>query len=629
MRTDPRDLGARLLPGAEGVNFRVWAPRHRFLDVELLAPATVRLPMKGDDAGVFEVVAPEARAGTDYVFVMEGERRRPDPRSRHQPQGVHGPSRVVDPSIFPWTDADWRGLPLKSLVFYELHVGTFTPEGTFEAVIPHLDHLWDLGIRAVEIMPVAEFPGGRNWGYDGVHLFAPQSSYGGPDGLRQLVDACHARGLAFILDVVYNHLGPEGNYLGEFGPYFSARYRTPWGEALNFDGPDSDAVRGHFIDNALSWAREYHVDGLRLDAVHGIFDFSARHVLEELRSEVGVLSGELGRPIHVIAESDLNDVRVIAPKEQGGWGHDAQWSDDFHHAARALLTGERRAYFADFGSVADVEKAMIEGFVHDGRYSSFRRRRHGNSAKDRPGEQFVICLQNHDQVANATDGARLASRVDGARLRVGAALLACTPALPLFFQGEEWGTVTPFYYFVSHSDPELMEAVRRGRRAEHEAFLASQDDGALSHVAAFADPAAEDTFKACRLDWGEKNAAANAHMLALHQSLLALRREHPSLGNCRRDLSRARANEEDRSLVVVREDPGGERATCLFNLSDAEVTIGGAFDAGRHRRLLSTAEARFGGKGSQLPPEEIEASDRGGVVVLGPWTAAIYLEMVA
>ncbi|MBK5257032.1 MAG: malto-oligosyltrehalose trehalohydrolase, partial [Vicinamibacteria bacterium] len=330
MRSDPCDLGARVLPEGQGVIFRIWAPRLESLELELVAPMTQRTPMRRKEAGVFEGLAPKARRGADYFFVLEGERRRPDPRSRHQPHGVHGSSRVVDPGVFRWSDAGWSGHPLKSYVLYELHVGTFTPEGTFDAVIARLDHLAELGVTAVEIMPVAEFPGERNWGYDGVHLFAPQSSYGGPDGLRRLVDACHARGLAFVLDVVYNHIGPEGNYLDELGPYFSDRYRTPWGDALNFDGPESDPVRGHFIDNALYWAREFHADGLRLDAVHGIFDFSARHVLEELRAEMGDLSKHLGRPLHIIAESDLNDVRVIAPPERGGWGHDAQWSDDFH-----------------------------------------------------------------------------------------------------------------------------------------------------------------------------------------------------------------------------------------------------------------------------------------------------------
>ncbi len=582
--------------------------------------------MQSQVPGVFEAVAPEARAGADYYLILEGEKRRPDPRSRHQPLGVHGPSRVVDPQAFPWSDASWRGRPLKSSVFYELHVGTFTREGTFDAVISRLDHLVDLGVTAVEIMPVAEFPGQRNWGYDGVHLFAPQSSYGGPDGLRRLVDACHARSLAMVLDVVYNHLGPEGNYLGEFGPYFSDRYKTPWGDALNFDGPDSDPVRGHFIDNALFWVREYHLDALRLDAVHGIFDFSARHVLEELRAEIGSLSEELGRSAHVIAESDLNDVRVIAPPERGGWGHDAQWSDDFHHAARALLTGEKRAYFADFGSVDDLRKAMVEGFVHDGRYSSYRRRRHGNSAADRPGEQFVVCLQNHDQIANATQGARLAALVEASRLRVGAALLACSPTLPLLFQGEEWGTTTPFYYFVSHRDLGLIDAVRRGRRAEHEDFFAAEGGSRTGPAQEFADPADPATFEACRLDWGEARGVENAQLLGLHKALFELRRAHPSLGNCRRDLTRAMVDETRRTLSLIRSDPDGETTTCLFNLSEAECDLRAVLGPGGHRRLLSTSELRFGGDPARLPPETVDASStRESPVTLAPWSAAIYL----
>jgi maltooligosyltrehalose trehalohydrolase len=626
MREDPRDLGARVLPGGTGVSFRVWAPRACSVELELVRPAARRTPLEAGPDGLFHLVVPDLGAGADYFFILDGERRRPDPRSRHQPEGVHGPSRVVDPASFRWTDRGWRGRPFTGWVLYELHVGTFTSEGTFEAVIARLPHLVDLGVTAVEIMPVAEFPGGRNWGYDGVHLYAPQSSYGGPEGLHRLVDACHGQGLAFVLDVVYNHLGPEGNYLGEYGPYFSDRYHTPWGDAVNFDGPDSDPVRGHFIDNALMWARDYHVDALRLDAVHGIFDFSARHVLEELRSELGRLAGAVSRPLHLIAESDLNDVRVIAPPERGGWGHDAQWSDDFHHAARALLTGERRGYFGDYGTVADLGKAITEGFVYDGRYSAYRRRRHGNSAADRPGEQFVVCLQNHDQVANATQGARLASILDADRLRLGAALLACVPSLPLLFQGEEWGTKTPFYYFISYDDPALNDAVRRGRRAEHEDFVAAHERAAGGPGEAFADPVAPATFAACRLDWDEPGRPAHAQLLALHRALFALRRDHPSLGNCRRDLTRVSLDQAHRTLVLVRQDPGGETATALFNLSDTPRDLPLAGGPGRHPRLLSTCEARFGGDEAALPPAAIDvAPGPVGRVGCPPWSAAVYL----
>lgn len=620
MRSDPRNLGARVLPGAGGVAFRAWAPFVRSLDLEIVGPIKRRLPMQPGADGVFEIVVEEARAGADYFLVKDDQAKLPDPRSRHQPQGVHGPSRVVDPAEFAWTDASWPGVQLKDHVIYELHVGTFTAEGTFDAVVPRLGHLKDLGVTAVEIMPVAEFPGARNWGYDGVHLFAPQSSYGGPDGLRRLVDACHARGLAFILDVVYNHLGPEGNYLGQFGPYFSDRYRTPWGEALNFDGPDSDPVRGYFIDNAVAWTREYHVDGLRLDAVHGIFDFSARHILEELRSEIGDLAATLGRPLHIIAESDLNDVRVIAPRDQGGWGHDAQWSDDFHHAARALLTGERRAYFADFGKVGDVAKAIVNGFVCDGQYSNYRRRRHGNSAADRPGEQFVVCLQNHDQIANATQGARLAALVDADRLRLGALLLACSPSVPMLFQGEEWGTTTPFYYFVSHGDPGLVEAVNRGRRAEHEDFHAGQDA-----AVPFADPGDPATMEACRLDWDEPSRRPNAQLLEFFRAAFALRRHHPSLGNCRRDLTRVSVDEGNKTLVVHRRDPDGEETACLFNFSDRDQDFQSAVGPGRYERLLSTSEARFGGDDAKSPAPAFNPShDPGPRLTCGPWAAAIY-----
>ena len=352
------EFGAYAVPG-DGVRFRVWAPRARMLDVRIVAPAprTVRLDRRADE--VFEATVPGIGAGADYLYVIDGRTERPDPVSRWQPHGVHGPSRVVDLGAFHWTDGTWAGFPVEDYVLYELHVGTFTPEGTFEGAIAKLPYLRELGVTAVELMPVAEFPGARNWGYDGVQLYAPQSTYGGPEGLRRLVDACHHHGLAVVLDVVYNHLGPEGNCLADYGPYFSARYRTPWGEAVNFDGPLSDEVRRYFVDNARYWIAEYHVDGLRLDAVHGILDRGARHVLMELAEAVHAQAHALGRRSFVIAESNLNDVRVINPVEAGGYGVDAQWNDDFHHALHALLTGSQHGYFADFGRMDDLRKAIV------------------------------------------------------------------------------------------------------------------------------------------------------------------------------------------------------------------------------------------------------------------------------
>ena len=581
------ELGARV--AADGVRFRVWAPRARELAVKIGGLVT---PLARGAGDVFEGVVRGAAAGADYVYVIDGERERPDPASRSQPQGVHGPSRVVDPSAFAWHDDTWRGVSIDRLVTYELHVGTFTPDGTFAAIIPKLPHLVSLGVTAVELMPVAEFPGGRNWGYDGVHLFAPQSTYGGPDGLRALVDACHAHGLAVILDVVYNHVGPEGNYLEEFAPFFTDAYKTPWGRAINYDGPDSDGVRRHVLTNAAHWFTEYRVDALRLDAIHGIFDHSAHHILSEIPT---VRSAALGRRAFIIGESDLNDVRVLRPPELGGYGLDAQWTDDFHHALYTLLADERRGYFEDFGRVGQLAKALTDSFVYDGQYSHHRRRRHGNRAAELPGQQFVVYVQNHDQVANGSQGRRLTTVIGPRAHALAAAVLLTSPYLPLLFMGEEYGERAPFHYFVSHGDPALIEAVRAGRRAELEGLGETE----------VPDPEAESTFFASQLDWSLVERAEHAQLLALYRELIALRRRLPSLGNCRKDLTRVAWGEAARWLVIERGDPEGELAlvVCNFNPAAAQVPVEGP--PGSYRLALATDEARFGGAATP-PQSELE-----------------------
>ena len=515
-------------PGPEGtVRFSVWAPRARRVDVRLCGEGgRVDQSLEGREGGIFESVVPWRGAPMDYWFRLDGERDRPDPTSRYQPAGVHGPSRVVDPSAFRWTDAGWQGVETRDLVFYELHVGTFTQAGTFEALIDHLPALRDLGITAVELMPVAEFPGGRNWGYDGVDLYAPHSTYGGPEGLARLVDACHVRGLALFLDVVYNHLGPEGNYLAEFGPYFTDRTLTPWGPAINYDGPDSDEVRRFVVDNALSWITDYHVDGLRLDAVHGIFDRSARHILDEIAEAVHAQAERLGRRIQVIAESDLNDPRLVRPHGCGGYGLDAIWNDDFHHAIHTALTGERDGYYTDFGGTGPVAKALQERFVLDGAHSAYRRRRHGAPAGDVPPDRFVVFAQNHDQVGNRARGDRLSTLVPFEAQKLSAALVLLSPYVPLLFMGEEYGEINPFLYFVSHGDPALVEAVRRGRAQDFRSFRWS---GKVP------DPQDEATFVRSRLDRSLARKPGHTELLTLHRDLLHLRREEPSLrpGNAR------------------------------------------------------------------------------------------------
>jgi maltooligosyltrehalose trehalohydrolase len=570
------------------VTFSVWAPRCRSLAVGLIdagGATRAELPMHAGADGVHttRAAAGVVAAGDDYVYLIPGVGPRPDPVSRLQPAGVHGPSRVVAPGTFPWTDAAWPGIARDELVFYELHVGTFTPEGTFAGVARKLPYLRDLGVTAVELMPVAAFPGARNWGYDGVFPYAPHAAYGGPDGLKALVDACHAHGLALFLDVVYNHLGPEGNYLGAYGPYFSDRYRTPWGDAINFDGPDSDEVRRYFVDNALHWLAEYHVDGLRLDAIHGIFDFGARHVLAEMAEAFAALAARLGRRAWLVAESDLNDPRVIRGAEAGGLGFDAQWSDDFHHALHAVLTGARRGYFGDFGRMADLAKAITAGFVYDGQPAPHRRRRHGAPSAAEPGDRFVTFIQNHDQVANAYQGRRLAAAAGHDRQKVGATILFATPGLPLLFQGEEYGEEAPFDYFTSHGDPALVEAVRSGRHAE---YLHLLEEGAGAE--AWADPQDEATFARCKLRWSALDTPAGAEMLAFYRALIALRRRTPALANGRKDLTRVEFDEAGRWLTIARGDPNGSAALILANLGDRPADVPVLPRAAGWRLALST-----------------------------------------
>jgi maltooligosyltrehalose trehalohydrolase len=549
--------------------------------------------------------------GARYGYRLGSDARLlPDPASRSQPEGVHGPSAVVDPTAFRWTDGGWRGFQMADLVFYELHVGTFTHEGTFRAAIGHLEELADLGITAIELMPIAEFPGRRNWGYDGVALYAPHSAYGAPDDLRALVDAAHARGLAVFLDVVYNHLGPEGNYLDAFGPYFTDAYTTPWGRALNFDGPDSDEVRAFFVDNARYWIEEFHFDGLRLDAVHGIRDFSARHLLADVRAAVHGVGARQERRTLVIAESDLNDPRLVRPEDVGGYGLDGQWSDDFHHAVHALLTGERNGYYEDFGDVADLAKAYAERFVYDGRHSPHRRRRHGAPAGDVRADAFVVCVQNHDQVGNRAMGDRLSTLVGFEEQKLAAALLLLAPYVPLLFMGEEYGETRPFPYFVSHSDEGLIEAVRRGRREEFASFGWSDD---------VPDPQSEDTFRSARLDRAGRETPRGRALLALHRDLIALRRKEAAL---RPGVARVRVTHDDeqRWMEARFEAPGAATLVALFNFADVERRM--SFDGGSKASVLwRSTDPAYRGEGADGATRE--PSPTAGGLLVAPRSAAL------
>jgi len=515
-----RRCGAEPLPDGS-VRWTVWAPRPGLVELVLVDPAGRRVRAMTPLAhGYYTHTEPGVPDGQRYFYRLDGTRERPDPASRWQPDGVGGPSAVVRPGRFRWTDGGWAGVAREDLVIYELHVGTFTPEGTFDAAVPRLPALRDLGITAVELMPVAQFPGGRNWGYDGVFPYAVQDTYGGPDGLRRFVDAAHAAGLAVLVDAVYNHVGPEGNYLGEFGPYFTDRYKTPWGAAVNYDGPGCDPVRDFVADNAAMWVEEYHADGLRLDACHAIVDLGPVHVLRAVRDAATGAAARLGRWAHVIAESDLNDVRLLLPPDRGGYGLDAQWADDFHHAAHAFLTGERQGYYADFGSADDLCRVLEDPFLYAGAYSPHRGRRHGAPSAGLPGDRFVVCVQNHDQVGNRATGDRFGALLPPEKQRLAACLLLLAPHVPLLFMGEEYGEERPFPFFCSFSDPQLVEAVRRGRREEFASFTWQGE---------VPDPQAEATFRSAKLSWAWPAGSRQAGLRRLYADLLAARREWPQL----------------------------------------------------------------------------------------------------
>jgi maltooligosyltrehalose trehalohydrolase len=577
-------LGARFHGGGR-CGFRVWAPAADRVDLHIIEPFDRVIPMISPGNGYHEAAVEGVGPGARYLYRLNGALERPDPASRYQPDGVQGPSQVVDPE-FLWTDARWSSLPLKNYVIYELHVGAFTAEGTFDASIRRLDDLRALGVTAIELMPVAQFPGNRNWGYDGVYPYAVQNSYGGPRSLKKVVDHCHQRGLAAVLDVVYNHLGPEGNYLADFGPYFTDRYTGPWGAALNFNGADSDEVRRFFIENAKYWFDEFHFDALRLDAVHAILDFSPFSFLEELGAAITDLAAKLGRPLYLIPESAANDPRLIRGRDSGGLGHHAQWSDDFHHSLHALLTGERDGYYQDYGTIEDLAEAFREGFVYSGRYSSYRRRRHGSSSRDIPAERFVVCAQNHDQVGNRRDASRLGGLVSFEKLKLAAGAVILSPFIPLLFMGEEYGETAPFLYFISHSDPDLVEAVRRGRKREFAAF--GLDDPP--------DPQSEETFLRSKLDWRLRDEGRHRILLDFYAELLRLRKEIPALSRLSKNHLTVTGDETGRTLSLRRWDRDSQ-VYAGYNFGSERATSPLPLPAGVWETLLSSADARWGGPG--------------------------------
>lgn len=603
-------IGATYL-GSGRCRFLVWAPRAQSVEVHLVSPEDRLVPLEKMDGGYFGGVLEGVEPGALYRLRLDGTKERPDPASRFQPQGVHGPSHVVGEE-FAWTDASWRGLELCDYVLYEVHVGTFTREGTLDAIIPRLDSLREFGVTALELMPVAQFPGSRNWGYDGAYPFAVQNCYGGPEGLRRVVNACHERGIAVVLDVVYNHLGPEGNYLADFAPYFTDRYRTPWGPAMNFDGAWSNEVRRYFIENALQWVVDYHVDALRLDAIHAIVDTSAFPFLKELGLAVHSEAERLNRRILVVPESDRNDARFVTPRDAGGYGLDAQWSDDFHHALHTLLTREQNGYYADFGELRHLAKAFREGFVYSGEYSQYRQRRHGNSSRRLSGPQLIVFSQNHDQVGNRMRGDRLSESLSFEALKLAAGAVLLSPFVPLLFMGEEYAEKAPFQYFTSHADQDLIEAVRRGRREEFAPFRWQGEPP---------DPQDEATFLRSKLNWELAEREPHRLLRELYRELLRLRRAVPALANLSKEEMEVREFAEQSCLAVHRRHQDGDALILLnFGKSRASLPLPGSPLV--WKKLLDSSDTRWGGAGSCVPDEIVTGPEAN--VTVEPAAFALY-----
>ena len=596
------------------ITFTVWAPEKEKMILHIVHPVDEKHPMLKDEEGYWQVTVPDPGGDVKYFFMPGGEKDYPDPASRYQPEGVHGPSQVIDHTTYRWQDEGWKGIPLGEYILYELHVGTFTPEGSFDAVIPRLDDLKRCGINAIEIMPVAQFPGERNWGYDGVYPYAVQHSYGGPEGLKRLVDACHQKGIAVVLDVVYNHQGPEGNYLGVYAEYFSKRYHTLWGDAINFDWEWSDGVRHFYAQNTLYWLREFHIDALRFDAIHAIFDFSPVHIWEYIHTQVKELEQEVGRRFYLIAESDLNDPRALDGTEKRGFGFDAQWLDDFHHALYKILYKADKDRYNDFGHISQLAKAFKNGFVHAGdEFVKTRKRSYGASSEGYPGDKFVVFNVNHDQIGNRPDGARLSTLVDFERAKLAAATTLLSPYIPMLYMGEEYADDTPFYYFVSHTDEGLIEAVRKGRKEEF------KDAGFNTEPP---DAFAEQTFRDSVINWEKRKEGKHQVMLEWYTELIHLRRTKAALKNFdKADLEATTFGDE--ALAVVRRAKYDQQVICLFNFAETEASFTADAAMGNLKKILASKEPKWLVQKEESEPlaERVEA---GGTIIVPPLGVLVY-----
>ncbi len=575
--------------GSGACEFAVWAPSREKVAVHFLCgPGDRYCGMTKDDFGYHRALIRDVPPHSRYVYRLDDLHEHPDPGSRFQPEGVHGPSEVIDLNAFQWSDSGWQAPNLEDSVFYEVHVGTYSEEGSLDGLRAHLPDLAEVGITTIELMPVAQFAGSRNWGYDGVYPFAVQNSYGGPLALQRFVNSAHEHGLAVALDVVYNHFGPEGNHLSQFGPYFTDRYRTPWGGAINFDGPESEPVREFFVENALYWFNHFHIDVLRLDAVHCIYDLGALHFLAELQQRVEQESRRQGRKLHLVAESDLNDARMVRPFDQGGYGLDGQWSDDFHHALHTLLTQETAGYYEDFGKVAHLARVLRDGWFYEGQYSRYRRRPHGNSPKGISRSHFVVCSQNHDQVGNRARGERLSSLVNFEAQKLAAGVTLLSPFVPLLFMGEEYGETSPFQYFTSHEDKDLVEAVRRGRREESAEF------GWGGEVP---DPQDENTFGNSKLKHSLRDRPSNRALRMLYHELMRFRQTNHLGAEAELDIAE---HEELHALRVCRRSSDSQ-LLMIFNFSPDDIKLSNVVSGGEWIKELNSADSQWLGPGSQVP----------------------------
>jgi maltooligosyltrehalose trehalohydrolase len=587
--------------------FSVWAPGKK--NVDLLLSAGLAYPMQQDERGYWTISLPGLHPGDTYRYRLDNNKAFPDPASRHQPEGVHGPSAITDTG-FEWTDEAWKGLSMTDMIIYELHVGTFSAEGDFDGVIAKLGYLQQLGINAVELMPLAQFPGERNWGYDGVYPFAVQNSYGGINGLKRLVNEAHRKGIAVVLDVVYNHHGPEGNYFTQFAPYYTDKYKTPWGKAINFDDEYCDGVRQYYWQNALMWLDEFHIDGLRLDAVHAIWDFSAQHFIAELKNKVNELEKRTGRKKILIAEFDLNNPRYISPAEKGGYGLDGQWIDEFHHALHSVVTGEVNGYYEDFGEVAQIAKSLRDSYVYTGQYSKHRKKNFGVLPADNPYDQFVVFAQNHDQVGNRLAGNRLTTQVSFEALKMIAATVLLSPQVPLLFMGEEYGETNPFQYFIHHGDEALVEIVRKGRKEEFHYFNWETE---------VPDPQSSAIFNQCKLSWKHEQDERSAKMLSYYKQLIALRKTHPALQGRERNAITVYHRPEENSLVGFTRQHDQRQLLVILNFHNEPACFSSPIDS-TGKKIFDSSDTAWLGPAA-ITPMEISAQQR---ISMNPHSAVIF-----